>query len=405
MIRPELLAPAGDMEKLVMAVEYGADAVYLAGEAFGMRASAGNFSPEELERAVAYCHGRGVRVHVACNTMPRNGELSGLPEFLEKAERLGADALIAADPGVLRLAREYAPHVPIHVSTQANVINYESARVWYGLGAKRVILAREMSLSEIAELRAKTPPELELEAFVHGSMCVSWSGRCLLSACMTGRDANRGACAQPCRYQYALMEETRPGEYYPVFEDGGGTYIFNSMDLCMIDHVARLAETGVCSLKIEGRGKSAYYAAVVTQAYRMAVDAAAEGRLLSPVWRAELDKVSHRPYHTGFYFGGEARQHTADSRYIREWDVAAVVTACDGEGNAEVSQRNRFQTGDRLELVGPGVEPVSFEAGELFGEDGERIGAAPHPQMTARLRLPVPAPKYSLLRRPVSGGY
>lgn len=406
MNKPELLSPAGDREKLVMAVEYGADAVYLAGTAFGMRASAGNFSPEELGRAVAFCHSRGVKVHVTCNTMPRNGELPRLPAFLSELDGLGADAVIVADPGVLRLARRYAPRVPIHVSTQANVINYESARAWHDMGAARIVLAREMSLPEIGELRAKTPKGLELEAFVHGSMCVSWSGRCLLSACMTGRDANRGACAQPCRYRYALMEETRPGEYYPVFEDEGGTYVFNSMDLCMIDHVSELAEAGVCSLKIEGRAKSAYYAAVLTQAYRMAVDAAAEGRPLSPVWREEVEKVSHRPYHTGFYFGsGQARQHTADSRYIREWDVAAVVTGCDGDGNAEVSQRNRFQTGDRLELVGPGLEPVSFTAGELRDEDGEAVPAAPHPLMKVRLRLPVPAPEYSVLRRAASGGY
>ena len=259
MNRIELLAPAGDMERLQMAAAYGADAVYLAGNTFGMRSFAGNFSPEELKTAVALCRSRGVRVHVTCNTMPRNDETARLPQWLEYLEELGVDAVILADVGVLALTKRHAPHVQCHISTQASIVNYQSARAWHDLGASRVILARELSLDEVREIRAKTPPELEIEVFAHGAMCVSYSGRCLLSNYMTGRDSNRGACAQPCRYQYALMEEKRPGEYFPVYEENGETYIMNSRDMCMIDHVAELAEAGVDSIKLEGRAKSAYY--------------------------------------------------------------------------------------------------------------------------------------------------
>lgn len=270
--KPELLCPAGDMERLRMAVLYGADAVYLAGESFGMRSFAGNFSREELPQAVEFAHSRGVRVHVTVNTMPRNGEVEKMPEWLEFLDGAGVDALIAADLGTFTLAGRYAPRCERHVSTQVSVANYAAARAWYDLGAKRVILARELSLEEIRTIRSKTPEDLELEAFVHGAMCVSYSGRCLLSNYMTGRDSNRGACAQPCRYQYYLMEEKRPGEYFPVFEDGAGTYIMNSRDMCMIDHLDDLAEAGLSSLKIEGRAKSAYYAAIVTGAYRHVLD-------------------------------------------------------------------------------------------------------------------------------------
>ena len=254
----ELLSPAGDMERLQMAVAYGADAVYLAGNTFGMRSFAGNFSPPELKTAVALCRAHGVRVHVTCNTMPRNEEASLLPQWLEYLEEMGIDAVILADVGVLALAKRYAPHVQCHISTQASIVNYHSARAWHDLGAARVILARELSLEEIREIRAKTSPELEIETFAHGAMCVSYSGRCLLSNYMTGRDSNRGACAQPCRYQYALMEEKRPGEYFPVYEENGETYIMNSRDMCMIDHVADLIHAGVDSLKLEGRAKTAY---------------------------------------------------------------------------------------------------------------------------------------------------
>lgn len=395
--KPELLAPAGDFERLHMAVAYGADAVYLASGDFGMRAFAGNFTPEEMEGAVALCHDKGVAVHVTCNTMARNEEMDRLPAFLELLESLRVDAVIVADLGVFRMAQRYAPHVKLHMSTQAGVTNYQSACMWHELGASRVILARELSLEEVREIRARTPAELEVETFVHGAMCVSYSGRCVLSNYMTGRDAQRGACAQPCRYKYALMEEKRPGEYFPVEEDGKGAYIFSSRDMCMIDHIPELMEAGVNSLKIEGRAKSAYYAAVVTNAYRHAIDAAAEGAPLDPVWRDEVEKVSHRHYSTGFFYG-QPGQHTADGRYIRQWQVVAQVESCDAAGNAVLSLRNKFARGDELELIGPGLEPVAFQVPEMEDLDGLPLNEPRTPQMKFRMKLPAAAPPLSLLR-------
>ena len=398
----ELLAPAGDMERLRMSLAYGADAVYLAGTDFGMRSFAGNFTLEELKQAVALCHSRGVAVHVTCNTMPRNGEIARMPEWLEYLQELGVDAAILADVGVLSLLKKHAPRVKAHISTQASVSNYQAAAAWYELGASRVILARELSLDEIREIRAKTPRELEIEAFVHGAMCVSYSGRCLLSNYMTGRDANRGACAQPCRYQYALVEEKRPGEYFPIGEDAGGAYIMNSKDMCMIDHIPELIDAGLDSLKIEGRAKSAYYAAVVTGAYRHAIDAALEGRPLDPVWRDEVEKVSHRPYSTGFYFG-EPGQHTSHSRYVRDWQIMAVVTSCAPDGTALCELRNKLSAGDELELVGPGLKPVPVTVEGLTDGDGLPIPEARKPQMPFYFRLPIQAPPLSLLRRKAVG--
>ena len=395
--KPELLAPAGDMEKLRMAVLYGADAVYLGGTSFGMRAFAGNFAPEELEEAVAFAHSRGVRVHVTVNTMPRNGEADRLPACLEELEAAGVDALIVADLGAFTLAGRYAPRCQRHISTQASVSNYAAARAWFDLGASRVILARELSLGEIREIRERTPPELELEAFVHGSMCVSYSGRCLLSNYMTGRDGNRGECAQPCRYRYALVEEKRPGECFPVFEDERGTYILNSRDMCMIDHLGDLVEAGLDSLKIEGRAKSAYYAAVVTGAYRHVLDAVAAGEAPDPVWRDEVEHVSHRPYSTGFYYGPPG-QYYADSRYIREWQVIALVTACDPEGNAVLSLRNKFQAGEVVEAVGPDLRPFAFIAPPMEDGEGLPLTEPRKPRMTFRMRLPRPVPPGTMLR-------
>ena len=394
----ELLAPAGDMERLEMAVAYGADAVYLAGTAFGMRSFAGNFTPEELKRAVDLCHKKGVRVHVTCNTMPRNDEVARLPEWLTYLDQVGVDAVILADVGVMALAGKYAPHVQRHISTQASIDNYETARAWHDLGADRVILARELSLDEIREIRAKTPPELELEAFAHGAMCVSYSGRCLLSNYMTGRDSNRGACAQPCRYQYALMEEKRPGEYFPVYEDEKGTYIMNSRDMCTIDHVAQLIDAGLDSLKLEGRAKSAYYAAIVTGAYRHAIDAALAGQPLDPVWRDEVEHISHRHYSTGFFYG-QPGQYTADSRYVREWQIVAKVLSCDDQGNALLTLNNKFALGDHLELVGPDVRPAALTVTDLRDEDGTPLNEVRVPQMRFTMRLPRPVPPLSLLRR------
>ena len=398
--KPEILAPAGDMERLHMAVLYGADAVYLAGTDFGMRAFAGNFTPEELRQAVRFAHDRGVRTYCTINTMPRNDEVSRLPEHLELLNDAGVDALIVADLGAFTLAGKYAPDCRRHVSTQASVCNYETARAWYDLGASRVVLARELSLEEICTIREKIPAELELETFVHGAMCVSYSGRCLLSNYMTGRDASRGACAQPCRYQYALMEEKRPGEYFPIEEDGQGTYILNSRDMCMIDHLEDLCDAGISSLKIEGRAKSAYYAAIVTGAYRHCLDAAAAGKPLDPVWRDEVDHVSHRPYATGFYYGHPG-QYYANSRYIREWQVVALVTECDEAGNATLSLRNKFRTGDTVELVGPDLRPFSMTVPEMTDSEGLPLEEPRTPQMTFRMKLPRQVPPFTLVRHAV----
>ena len=399
--KPELLAPAGDFEKLQMAVLYGADAVYLAGTSFGMRSFTGNFTPEELPKAVKYAHDHGVRVHCTVNTMPRNDEVVRLPEHLELLQDAGVDALIMADMGVFSLSGKYAPRCERHISTQASISNYECARAWYELGAQRVILARELSLDEIREIRAKTPAELEIETFVHGAMWVSYSGRCLLSSYMTGRDSNRGACAQPCRYEYALMEEKRPGEYFPVFEDEKGTYIMNSRDMCMIDHLDDLMDAGVASLKIEGRAKSAYYAAIVTGAYRHCLDAVAAGELPDPVWRDEVEHVSHRHYSTGFFYG-QPGQYTANSRYIREWQVAAIITDCDAEGNATLSLRNKFRTGDEVEIVGPDTRPFTMTVPEMIDPDGLPLTEARTPQMTFTMKLPHPVPPLSMVRRSVA---
>ena len=399
--KPELLAPAGDMERLQMAVRYGADAVYLAGTSFGMRSFAGNFTAEELPRAIALAHAHGVRVHVTVNTMARNNEVSRLPAHLELLNESGADALIVADLGAFRLAQRHAPRCELHVSTQVSVANYETATAWYELGAKRVVLARELSLGEIAELRQKAPAGLELEVFAHGAMCVSYSGRCLLSNYMTGRDSNRGACAQPCRYRYALMEEKRPGEYFPVFEDEKGTYIMNSRDMCMIDHLDDLIAAGVDCLKLEGRAKSAYYAAIVTGAYRHVLDDVFAGRAPDPVWRDEVEKISHRHYSTGFFYG-EPGQYCQSSRYFREYQVVAVVTGCTDDGLAALSLRNKFSEGDELELVGPDLRPFTVTASELTDIDGVPVKEVRTPQQAFHMRLPKKVPPYTLVRHKVS---
>ena len=396
----ELLSPAGDMERLKMAVLYGADAVYLAGTSFGMRSFAGNFTPEELPVAVKYAHAHGVRVHVTVNTMPRNDEIACLPAYLEQLENAGVDALILADLGAFTLAGKYAPHCQRHISTQQSIANYECAQAWFDLGAQRVVLARECSLAEIIEIRQKTSPELEIETFGHGAMCVSYSGRCLLSNYMTGRDSNRGACAQPCRYQYALMEEKRPGEFFPVFEDEKGTYILNSRDMCTIDHLKELMDAGIDCIKIEGRAKSAYYAAIVTGAYRHCIDDVAAGREVDPVWRDEVEHVSHRVYSTGFYFG-EPGQYVKNSRYIRQWQIAAKVESCDENGVALCSLNNKFRAGDALEVVGPDLRPFPITAENMTDTDGKPLGEPRNPQMKFRIPLPRQVPPFSILRKRV----
>ena len=398
--KPELLAPAGDWERLQMAVRYGADAVYLAGTAFGMRSFAGNFTDEEIPKAVQLAHSHGVKVHVTVNTMPRNSEADRLPAHLEKLDAAGVDALIVADLGAFTMAGKYAPHCERHISTQQSVANYATAAAWYDLGAKRVVLARELSLREIREIRQRVPKDLEIETFVHGAMCVSYSGRCLLSNYMTGRDSNRGACAQPCRYQYALMEEKRPGEYFPVFEDEKGTYIMNSRDMCMIDHLADLMDAGIDCLKIEGRAKSAYYAAVVTGAYRHVLDDVAAGKEPDSVWRDEVEHVSHRHYATGFYYGAPG-QYYESSRYIRTWQICAVVTDCTDSGLATLSLRNKFSAGDTVEVVGPDTKPFSMTVPVMIDEEGDPLTCPKTPQMCFQMQLPRPVPPYSLVRHAV----
>ena len=396
----ELLSPAGDMERLKMAVLYGADAVYLAGTDFGMRAFAGNFTPEELPLAVKYAHDHGVKAHVTVNIMPRNDEIAQLPAYLERLEDAGVDALIVADLGAFTLAGKYAPKCERHISTQQSIANYECAQAWFDLGAQRVVLARECSLKEVAEIRKKVDPKLEIETFGHGAMCVSYSGRCLLSNYMTGRDSNRGACAQPCRYQYALMEEKRPGEYFPVYEDEKGTYILNSRDMCMIDHLQDLMEAGVDCIKIEGRAKSAYYAAIVTGAYRHVIDDIVAGREIDKVWRDEVDHVSHRIYSTGFYYG-EPGQYTAHSRYIREWQIVAKVESCDETGLAVCSLNNKFKVGDELEIVGPDLRPFTFIAQDIRDAEGNALEEPRHPEMKFTMQLPKAVPAMSMIRRSV----
>ena len=396
----ELLSPAGDMERLEMAVLYGADSVYLAGTSFGMRSFAGNFSPEELPKAVKFAHDHGVRCHVTVNTMPRNEEAAQLPAYLEQLEDAGVDALILADLGAFTLAGRYAPRCQRHISTQQSVANYACAQAWFDLGAQRVVLARELSLEEIHTIRRKVDPKLEIETFGHGAMCISYSGRCLLSNYMTGRDSNRGACAQPCRYQYALMEEKRPGEYFPVFEDEKGTYILNSRDMCMIDHLQELMDAGIDCIKIEGRAKSAYYAAIVTGAYRHCIDDVSAGRPLDPVWRDEVEHVSHRLYSTGFYFG-QPGQYVEHSRYIRQWQICAKVLSCDENGLALCSLHNKFRCGDPLEAVGPDLRPFPLRAGIMADLEGTPLEEPKTPQMRFTMQLPKAVPPRSILRRAV----
>ncbi|MBQ1756174.1 MAG: U32 family peptidase [Oscillospiraceae bacterium] len=400
MKKPEILAPAGDAEKLNMAVRYGADAVYLAGTSFGMRSFAGNFTDEALPKAVALAHSFGVKVHVTVNTLARNNEIPALPEHLERLNDCGVDALIIADLGAFRLAEKYAPNCQRHISTQVSVTNYETAQAWFDLGAKRIVLARELSLDEISEIRRRVSPELEIEVFAHGAMCVSWSGRCLLSNYMTGRDSQRGQCAQPCRYQYALVEEKRPGQYFPVFEDEKGTYIMNSRDMCMIDHLDDLMAAGVDCLKIEGRAKSAYYAAIVTGAYRHVLDAVASGAPVDPDWRNEVEKVSHRHYSTGFFYG-QPGQYYEDSRYIREYQVAAIVTDCDESGMATLSLRNKFSTGEEIEIVGPDLKPFRIAAPVFYTAEGEETQEMRTPQSVFRMQLPKRVTPYSIIRHKV----
>lgn len=404
MAKVELLAPAGNLEKLKMAVVYGADAVYMGGEEFGLRAYADNFSMDEMEEGIRFAHERGRKAYITVNIIPHNDDLKGFPEYIRKIRELGADAVILSDPGVLDIVKENAPGLEIHLSTQANNTNWRSAAFWHRQGVKRVILARELSLKEIREIHELTSEELELEIFIHGSMCISYSGRCLLSNYMAGRDSNRGMCAHPCRWKYYLMEEKRPGEYFPVLEDDKGTYIFNSKDLCMIEHIPEVIESGVSSLKIEGRIKSSYYVATVVSAYRQAIDAYyrdKENYRFNPLWLEEVSKVSHREFSTGFYFRkpGSEGQIYKTSSYIRDYDFVGLVLSYDrNTGIAMIEQRNKMRTGDEIEVVKPSGGFFRQVIKNMKNEDGEVIDSAPHPQMKVFMEMEQEVEEYSMLR-------
>ena len=404
MITPELLSPAGDRERLEAALMYGADAVYLGGDAFGMRAAPQNFNFEQLEEAIKLCHAKGVKVYLTCNTLARNDEILKLPSYLERWADIGVDAFIVADIGVLSLCKKYAPNVPVHISTQAGIVNYVTANEFYNMGASRVVTARELSMTEIAEIRAKVPKDLEIECFVHGAMCVSFSGRCLLSNYLVNRDANRGECAQPCRWEYAIMEVKRDGMYFPIQDSKEGTYILNSKDMCMIEHIPEMVKAGISSFKIEGRAKSAYYAAVITNAYRVAIDAYLKNPsddFKAPQWAIdEVYKVSYRDYCTGFYFNApnEDANISFEGGYKRHYDVMAEVKDC-RDGYIIAEQRNKFSKGDVLDALQPSTEPVVFTAEQLLDKDDNEIESAPHPMMTVKIKSDLVFPAGTLLRK------
>lgn len=401
MRKPEILSPAGDAERLRAALLFGADAVYLAGERFGMRSAPRNFDRSGLREAVRAAHEQGRKVYVACNVLPRESDLPALPDYLAFLQESGADAVIAADLGVMALCRRYAPKVALHVSTQLGVVNSETARRLHEWGASRVVLARELSIEEIAQIRLHTPASLEIECFVHGAMCMSISGRCVLSNYLTGRDANGGDCAQPCRWAYELCEPTRPGWRYGVEQDEGGTYLFNANDLCMIDHVAALAQAGVSSFKIEGRAKAAYYVAVTTNAYRLAVDgyvaSGGDPKYRPEPWlREELDKVSHRPYGTGFYFDSPA-QNTKAGGYLRPYRVAAVVEGY-ADGWLRLTQRTPLRVGDSGSVLEPLSRPFDYTVSALYDGARRPIETAPHPLMEIFLPFDRPLRPGTLFR-------
>ncbi len=407
MKRPELLAPAGDMEKLKMAVLYGADAVYLAGKDFGLRAYAGNFTRQEMEEGVSFAASRGVKAYVTVNIFAHNEDLANLPAYLENLAEIGVDGIIAADPGVLDLARRHVPGLPVHLSTQANTTNYASAGFWFSQGVKRIVLARELSQAEIREIRQKTAGELEI--FVHGAMCISYSGRCLLSNYMAGRDANRGECAQPCRWGYALVEEKRPGQYFPVEEDRRGTYVFNSFDLSLLEHIPEVAALEVDSLKIEGRMKSVNYVASVVKAYKATLThyyANPSAYQFDPAWARELAKVSNRGFASGFFFGppGVSAHNLEDSDYRRDYDFVGVVTDFDAaRGLALIEQRNKFALGEELEISGPNTDPFTFSLERIYDLGFQAVDAAPHPQQKLWVPVDRPVEAYSLVRREKRG--
>ena len=405
MRKPEILAPAGNLEKLKIAVDYGADAVYIGGGRLNLRAFSNNFTTEQIIEGIKYCHDRGRKLYVTLNVFPRNHDLEGAESYIRELYEIGVDAVIVADPSLVAICKEVAPELEIHLSTQANTVNYEACNMWHKMGAERVVLGRECSLKDIIEVRENIPEDLELEVFVHGAMCISYSGRCLLSSYMAGRDSNRGACAQSCRWKYSLVEEKRPNEYFPIEEDQYGTYIMNSKDLCMIEHIPELMKAGISSLKIEGRNKSEYYVAIVVNAYRKAIDLYfedPENYKLPKYLLDEMYKVAHRRYHTGFFFNEPMEEGLIfdTNNHVREYDVVALVLDYDKEtGLATCRQRNKFVKGDIVEILSPEITGESFTVDVLFNEAGEEIDGCPHPGMICKVKVPFELEKNSFIRK------
>ena len=402
---PELLVPASSLEVLQIAVIFGADAVYIGGEAFGLRAKAKNFSKEEMAEGIRFAHAHGVKVYVTANILAHNGDLDGVRSYFQELQQIGPDALIISDPGVFQIAREVLPQMEIHISTQANNTNYGTYLFWHRLGAKRVVSARELSLKEIREIRDHIPDDLEIESFIHGAMCISYSGRCLLSNFFTGRDANQGACTHPCRWKYAVVEETRPGEYMPVYENERGTYIFNSKDLCMIEHIPDLIASGMDSLKIEGRMKTALYVATVARTYRKALDDWAKDPALYEAnlewYKEEIGKCTYRDFTTGFYYGkpDHETQIYDNNTYIKNYTYLGIVGEMDGQGRYRIEQKNKFSVGEIIEVMQPDGENVSVQVRGIYNEEGEAMDSAPHPKQILYIDLGMPLDQYDILRR------
>ena len=402
MFKPEILAPAGNMEKLQMAVTYGADAVYFAGSQLGLRAGAKNFKEEEIKEAVDYCHDHGVKAYITVNVIAHDEHLIGIEDYLTFLNSIGADAIIVSDPGVLQLAKKFAPNAEIHLSTQANTTNAQTANFWHDVGVDRIVLARELTLEEITQIIQRKKDTLKIEAFVHGAMCISYSGRCLLSSYMTGRNANLGDCAHPCRWKYNLVEEMRPDEYYPVIEDENGTFIMNSKDLCTITFLDQLYQAGIESFKIEGRMKSAYYNAIVVRSYKHALKEVMEGKPIDPYWLDEIKKASHRDFTPGFYFGNpkEEGQLYTSSSYIRHYDfVGRVLDYDESTGMATVEQRNKFSVGDTVEIFGPDIRHFDATITQMLDHKGQAIESAPHAQQIIQIKVPQPVKPWYLIRK------
>lgn len=406
MKKPELLIPASSLEVLKTAVIFGADAVYIGGNAFGLRAKAKNFGPEEMREGIEFAHKHGVKVHVAVNILAHNYDLDGVEEYLHELKELKPDALIIADPGIFMKARRICPEIDIHVSTQANNTNYETYNFWHDLGAKRVVAARELSLNEIKEITSKIPDDLEMECFIHGAMCISYSGRCLLSNYFTGRDANKGACTHPCRWKYAVVEEKRPGEYLPVYENERGTYIFNSKDLCMIEHIPELVDAGVDSCKIEGRMKTALYVATVARTYRKAIDDFFESeekyRNNMPWYLDQISKCTYRQFTTGFYFGkpSDEAQIYDNNTYVNEYIYLGTIEEIDNRGYAKFEQRNKFSVGEEIEIMKPDGRDIKATVKAMYAEDGTPVTSCPHSKQIIYADLSEPAEKFDIIRKP-----